>query len=87
MPCTGCIGGAPEQALALRVRVPGALIVGPQVYYVAKQCSEKCSPEEYAIALATFFVKEYPKVRPAGSGSGTGAVGVLAAAAVAADLT
>ncbi len=33
-----------------------------QVYYVAKQMSRECSAEEYAIALAKFFVKEYPKV-------------------------
>lgn len=32
------------------------------VYYVAKQMSRECSAEEYAIALAKFFVKEYPKI-------------------------
>lgn len=32
------------------------------VYYVAKQCSSRCSVEEYAIALAKHFVAEYPKV-------------------------
>ncbi len=36
---------------------------GRQVYYVAKQCSSRCSPEEYAIALAKHFVDTYPKVR------------------------
>lgn len=35
-----------------------------QVYYVAKQCSNRCSPEEYAIALAKHFVDTYPKVGP-----------------------
>ena len=34
-----------------------------QVYYVAKQCSSRCSAEEYAIALGRHFVKTYPKVR------------------------
>jgi urate oxidase len=34
------------------------------VYYVAKQMSSVCSAEEYAIALAKFFVKQYPKVYP-----------------------
>ena len=33
-----------------------------QVYYVAKQCSDRCSAEEYAIALARHFVKTYPLV-------------------------
>lgn len=32
------------------------------VYYIAKQMSKACSAEEYAITLAKFFVKEYPKV-------------------------
>lgn len=32
------------------------------VYYVAKQMSSVCSAEEYAIALAKFFVKQYPKI-------------------------
>ncbi|KAL0019218.1 hypothetical protein WJX77_010006 [Trebouxia sp. C0004] len=35
------------------------------VYYVAKQCSQRCTPEEYAIALARHFVKTYPKVSKA----------------------
>jgi len=35
------------------------------VYYVAKQCSQRCSPEEYAIALAKHFVNTYPKVSKA----------------------
>jgi urate oxidase len=35
------------------------------VYYVAKQCSSRCSPEEYAIALAKHFVDTYPKVSKA----------------------
>ncbi|DBA99581.1 TPA: hypothetical protein ACH3X3_012157 [Trebouxia sp. C0006] len=35
------------------------------VYYVAKQCSQRCTPEEYAIALAKHFVKTYPKVSKA----------------------
>ena len=34
-----------------------------QVYYIAKQCSRPCSPEEFAIALARHFVRTYPKVR------------------------
>lgn len=33
-----------------------------QVYYVAKQCSKRCTPEEYAIALAKHYVATYPKV-------------------------
>lgn len=33
-----------------------------QVYYVAKQCSSKCSMEEYAIALGRHFCKVYPLV-------------------------
>ena len=33
-----------------------------QVYYVAKQCSSRCSPEEYATALGKHFVSTYPKV-------------------------
>lgn len=33
-----------------------------QVYYVAKQCNQKCSAEEYAIALAKNFVSTYPGV-------------------------
>lgn len=33
------------------------------MYYVAKKCSQRCSPEEYAIALARHFVKTYPKAR------------------------
>lgn len=32
------------------------------VYLIAKKMSQPCSAEEYAIALAKFFVKEYPKV-------------------------
>ncbi|KAK9805934.1 hypothetical protein WJX73_006434 [Symbiochloris irregularis] len=32
------------------------------VYFVAKQCSQRCSPEEYGVALARHFVKTYPKV-------------------------
>ena len=36
--------------------------IAVQVYYVAKQCSQRCTPEEYAIALAKHFVKTYPKV-------------------------
>lgn len=52
-----------------------------QVYYVAKQCSQKCTAEEYAIALGKHFVSTYPEVgaplacafpsccKPAGSGS------------------
>lgn len=36
--------------------------VAVQVYYVAKQCSQRCTPEEYAIALAKHFVTTYPKV-------------------------
>lgn len=35
------------------------------VYYVAKQMKEPCSPEEYALALASHFVKEYPLVSKA----------------------
>jgi urate oxidase len=35
------------------------------VYYVAKQCSQKCSAEEYAIALAKHFVSTYPGVTKA----------------------
>ena len=34
-----------------------------QVYYVAKQCSRRCSAEEYAIMLGRHFVKTYPLVR------------------------
>ena len=34
-----------------------------QVYYVAKQCSKRCSAEEYAIMLGRHFVKTYPLVR------------------------
>ena len=34
-----------------------------QVYYVAKQCSSRCSAEEYAIALGKHFCKVYPLVR------------------------
>ena len=33
-----------------------------QVYYVAKQCSQKCTAEEYAIALGKHFVSTYPEV-------------------------
>ena len=33
------------------------------MYYVAKQCSQRCTPEEYAIALAKHYVGTYPKVR------------------------
>jgi len=33
-----------------------------QVYVVAKRCAERCTPEEYSIALAQHFLKEYPKV-------------------------
>lgn len=32
------------------------------VYYVAKQCSSKCSAEEYAIALGKHFCKVYPLI-------------------------
>lgn len=35
------------------------------VYYVAKQFSRPCSPEEYALALARHFVKNYPLVSKA----------------------
>ncbi|KAL3140044.1 hypothetical protein ABBQ38_004324 [Trebouxia sp. C0009 RCD-2024] len=35
------------------------------VYFVAKQCSQRCTPEEYAIALAKHYVKTYPKVSKA----------------------
>ncbi|EIE26572.1 urate oxidase II [Coccomyxa subellipsoidea C-169] len=35
------------------------------VYYIAKQCNKRCSPEEYAIALARHFVATYPKVSKA----------------------
>ena len=37
------------------------LLGASQVYYIAKQCSERCTPEEYAIKLAAHFVKTYPK--------------------------
>lgn len=33
-----------------------------QVYYIAKKCSQRCTPEEYAVALARHFVETYPKV-------------------------
>jgi hypothetical protein len=33
-----------------------------QVYYVAKQCSQRCSAEEYAIALGKHFVSTYAEV-------------------------
>lgn len=36
---------------------------GVQVYVVAKECSQKCSMEEYAIALARKFVSTQPKAR------------------------
>ena len=39
---------------------------GLQVYFVAKQCSQRCTPEEYAIALAKHYVSTYPKVRIVG---------------------
>ncbi|CAD7695053.1 unnamed protein product [Ostreobium quekettii] len=32
------------------------------VYYIAKQCDEKCSPEEFAIALAKHLVDKYEKI-------------------------
>ena len=32
------------------------------VYYIAKQMSSRCSPEEYALALARHFVNTYPLV-------------------------
>jgi urate oxidase len=35
------------------------------VYYIAKQMSQRCSPEEYALALARHFVKTYPLVSKA----------------------
>ncbi|KAK9831871.1 hypothetical protein WJX81_004243 [Elliptochloris bilobata] len=35
------------------------------VYYIAKQCSQPCSPEEFAILLARHFVHTYPKVSKA----------------------
>lgn len=31
------------------------------VYYVAKQFTKPCSPEEFGLALAQHFVREYPK--------------------------
>ena len=34
-----------------------------QVYYIAKQCSQRCPAEDYAIALARHFVGTYPKVQ------------------------
>ena len=37
-------------------------MVRVQVYYVAKQCSQKCTAEEYAIALGKHFVSTYPEV-------------------------
>ena len=33
-----------------------------QVYWIAKQCSEKCTPEEFAVALAKHLVTKYEKV-------------------------
>ena len=41
---------------------PPAEATHAQVYYVAKQCSSRCSPEEYAVALGRHFVDTYPKV-------------------------
>ncbi|CAL5225692.1 g8557 [Coccomyxa viridis] len=35
------------------------------VYYIAKKCSQRCTPEEYAVALARHFVETYPKVSKA----------------------
>jgi urate oxidase len=35
------------------------------VYYMAKQCSQKCTAEEYAIALGKHFVSTYPEVTKA----------------------
>mmetsp|Transcript_21583 Transcript_21583/g.59835 ORF Transcript_21583/g.59835 Transcript_21583/m.59835 type:complete len:316 (-) Transcript_21583:1079-2026(-) len=35
------------------------------VYVVAKRCSERCTPEEYSIALAQHFLREYPLVSKA----------------------
>ena len=44
-----------------------------QIYYTAKQCSQPCSPEEFAVALARHFVHTYPKARsPGGSGTADG---------------
>lgn len=31
------------------------------VYYVAKQFSKPCSPEEFGLALARHFIKHYPQ--------------------------
>lgn len=33
---------------------------------MAKQCSQRCTPEEYAIALAKHYVSTYPMVRIVG---------------------
>lgn len=33
-----------------------------QVYHIAKQFDRPCSPEEFALALAKHFVKQYPRV-------------------------
>jgi len=35
------------------------------VYYIAKKCSKRCSPEEYAITLGQHFVDTYPLVSKA----------------------
>jgi urate oxidase len=35
------------------------------VYYIAKQFSDPCSPEEFAVALAKHFVNTYPLVHKA----------------------
>lgn len=35
---------------------------GPQVYYIAKKCSQRCTAEEYASALARHLVETYSKV-------------------------
>ena len=53
------------------VSVPDRRRGYPQVYLVAKQCSQRCTPEEYAIALAKHYVKTYPKVRTVALTRGT----------------
>lgn len=34
----------------------------PQVYVVAQRMPQRCSPEQYAVALAQHFVRTYPLV-------------------------
>ena len=33
-----------------------------QIYWLAKQCSERCSPEEFAVTVAKHLVTKYEKV-------------------------